>query len=103
MNNKLINRILASSLSNVFRVLPVITLTGPRQSGKTTLCRDLFPELPYVSLEDVTTLSELQSDPTAFFSRYQNGVIIGTKPLSYNNSVEFYFAPFLRLHSLQSI
>lgn len=76
MNNKLINRILASSLSDVFRILPVITLTGPRQSGKTTLCRDLFPELPYVSLEDVTTLSELQSDPKTFFSRYQNGVII---------------------------
>ncbi|MBP5523208.1 MAG: ATP-binding protein [Bacteroidaceae bacterium] len=76
MNNKLINRTLASSLSEVFRILPVITLTGPRQSGKTTLCRELFSGLPYVSLENVTTLSELQSDPTAFFSRYENGVII---------------------------
>ena len=33
------------------RKYPVLTLTGPRQSGKTTLCRGLFPRLPYLSLE----------------------------------------------------
>ena len=51
MSKQLINRTLASCISDVFRVLPVVTLTGPRQSGKTTLCRELFPDLPYVSLE----------------------------------------------------
>ena len=76
MNKQLINRTLASSFSGVFSILPVITLTGPRQSGKTTLCRELFPELPYVSLEDADTLAEVQADPKAFFNRYPSGVII---------------------------
>ena len=76
MSKQLINRTLASSFSNMFSVLPVITLTGPRQSGKTTLCRKLFPELPYVSLEDANMLAAVQADPKAFFNRYPNGVII---------------------------
>ena len=76
MNKQLINRTLASSFSDVFSVLPVITLTGPRQSGKTTLCREMFPELPYVSLEDADTLAEVQADPKAFFNRFPSGVII---------------------------
>lgn len=53
-----------------------MTLTGPRQSGKTTLCRELFPDLPYVSLEDADMLAEVQADPKAFFNRHPNGVII---------------------------
>ena len=76
MSKQLINRTLASSFSDVFSVLPVITLTGPRQSGKTTLCREQFPDLPYVSLEDADTLAEVQADPKAFFNRYPKGVII---------------------------
>jgi hypothetical protein len=76
MSKQLISRTLASSISGVFSYLPVITLTGPRQSGKTTLCRELFPDLPYVSLEDADTLAEVQADPKAFFNRHPNGVII---------------------------
>ena len=76
MSKSLINRTLATSFSDVFSVLPVITLTGPRQSGKTTLCRKQFPELPYVSLEDADTLAEVQADPKAFFNRHPKGVII---------------------------
>jgi len=76
MSKILINRTLASSFSDVFSVLPVITLTGPRQSGKTTLCRELFPDLPYVSLEDSDTLAEVQADPKAFFNHHPKGVII---------------------------
>lgn len=76
MSKQLINRTLATYISDVFSVLPVITLTGPRQSGKTTLCRELFPDLPYVSLEDADTLAEVQADPKAFFNRHPNGVII---------------------------
>ena len=76
MSKTLINRTLASSFSSVFSVLPVITLTGPRQSGKTTLCRELFPDLPYVSLEDSDTLAEVQADPKAFFNHHPKGVII---------------------------
>jgi len=76
MSKQLISRTLASSISGVFSYLPVITLTGPRQSGKTTLCREQFPDLPYVSFEHAATLAEVQADPMAFFNRYPNGVII---------------------------
>ena len=72
----MIQRTLAASISDVFRILPIITLTGPRQSGKTTLCRELFPDLPYVCLEHAATLAEIQSDPMAFLNRYPKGVII---------------------------
>lgn len=76
MSKPLIARDLAVSLSSVFNYLPVITLTGPRQSGKTTLCRHLFPDLPYTSLEQASTLAEVQTDPIAFLHRYEHGVII---------------------------
>ena len=76
MSKTLISRTLASSFSDVFSVLPVITLTGPRQSGKTTLCREQFPELPYVSFEHAATLADVQADPVAFLNRYPKGVII---------------------------
>jgi predicted AAA+ superfamily ATPase len=76
MSKQLIDRTLALSISDAFRVLPVVTLTGPRQSGKTTLCRELFPDLPYVSLEDAGVLAEVQADPKAFFNRHPKGLII---------------------------
>lgn len=60
----------------VFDYLPVITLTGPRQSGKTTLCRRIFGNLPYVNLEDESILSEIEYDPKRFLSKYPDGVII---------------------------
>lgn len=72
----LINRILKDVLASVFDYLPVVTLTGPRQSGKTTLCRKLFGELPYVNLEDESILSEIEYDPKRFLSKYPDGVII---------------------------
>ena len=72
----LINRILKDVLASVFDYLPVVTLTGPRQSGKTTLCRKLFGELPYVNLEDESILSEIEDDPKRFLSKYPDGVII---------------------------
>ena len=59
MNNLLINRELLSTINNIFRYFSVLTLTGPRQSGKTTLCRKLFGELPYYNLEDAATLAAI--------------------------------------------
>ncbi|MBQ3617889.1 MAG: ATP-binding protein [Bacteroidales bacterium] len=72
----LINRELKTILSKVFDILPVITLTGPRQSGKTTLCRRLFGNLPYVNLEDESILAEIEYDPKRFIAKYPEGVII---------------------------
>ena len=72
----LINREIKNILSSVFDYLPVITLTGPRQSGKTTLCRKLFGDLPYVNLEDESIRSEIEYDPKRFLAKYPDGVII---------------------------
>jgi predicted AAA+ superfamily ATPase len=55
---------------------PVVTLTGPRQSGKTTLCRMVFPELPYANLEDPETREFALSDPKGFLSRFPEGAVI---------------------------
>ena len=76
MNNKLINRDLESTIKEVYNHFPVITLTGPRQSGKTTLCRMVFPDMPYVNLEDLSTLAEVQADPKGFLGKHPNGLII---------------------------
>lgn len=76
MYNKLINRNLESTIKEVYNHFPVITLTGPRQSGKTTLCRMAFPDMPYVNFEDLSTLAEVQADPKGFLGKYPNGLII---------------------------
>ena len=76
MNNVLIDRNLLQTLGKVFRYFPVLTLTGPRQSGKTTLCRKLFAELPYYNLEDAATLASVQHDPKAFVLKHSEGMVI---------------------------
>ncbi len=55
---------------------PAVTLTGPRQSGKTTLCRAAFPEHPYVNLERPDTREFASDDPRAFLAQYPAGAII---------------------------
>ncbi len=55
---------------------PVVTLTGPRQSGKTTLCRQAFPHLPYANLEDANTRAFAQTDPRGFLAQYPGGAIL---------------------------
>ena len=55
---------------------PVVTLTGPRQSGKTTLCRKVFPDMAYVNLERPDVREYASTDPLGFLSAYENGVII---------------------------
>jgi predicted AAA+ superfamily ATPase len=53
-----------------------LVITGPRQSGKTTLARELFPEKPYVSLESPDERSRAVTDPRQFISRFPNGAIL---------------------------
>ena len=54
---------------------PVLTITGPRQSGKTTLSRVLAPDLPYFSLEDPDTRAFATEDPRAFLRQISDGAI----------------------------
>ena len=55
---------------------PVVTITGPRQSGKTTICKETFPDKKYVTLEDIDMRELAENDPRGFLSEYSNGVII---------------------------
>lgn len=55
---------------------PILTITGPRQSGKTTLCRAIFPGKPYVSLEQPDTRDFARRDPRGFLAAHAGGAIL---------------------------
>ena len=69
------SRNLAGTLLRLARQFPAIAVTGPRQSGKTTLMRQVFSGKPYVSLEDPVELAFAQSDPRSFLQRYARGAV----------------------------
>ena len=72
----MIPRNLAPTLLEVASYYPVVAVTGPRQSGKTTLCREAFPALPYVSLEPLDVRDYARRDPRAFLAEYCSGAVI---------------------------
>ena len=72
----MIERVLAGRLRAMAEKFPVVTVTGPRQSGKTTLCRSVFPGKPYVSLEAPDTREYALRDPRGFLSGYHAGAIL---------------------------
>lgn len=57
------------------RQYPVVAMLGPRQSGKTTLVKHVFPKKPYASLEDLDTRDYAINDPRGFLSKYSSGAI----------------------------
>lgn len=69
-------RLLEAALAALARQYPVLTLTGPRQSGKTTLCRRVFPGKAYVSLENPDTRRLAIEDPRGFLDGYPDGAIL---------------------------
>ena len=71
-----IARDLAPRLLQAAQKSPSITLTGPRQSGKTTLARTVFPGHKYVSLEALDTRAFATEDPRGFLAQYPDGAII---------------------------
>ncbi len=72
----LIDRDLAAALRERLRHYPVVTVTGPRQSGKTTLCRTLFRDRPYISLEGMDMRAYAREDPRGFIDEYRGGAVI---------------------------
>ncbi len=72
----LINRTAGGTATELARAYPVIVITGPRQSGKTTLTRASFPDKPYVSLEDPDQRDFAKEDPRRFLSRYPDGAVL---------------------------
>ena len=67
---------MADAIVEASRYFSVVTLTGPRQSGKSTLLRHLFKDTPYFSMEDLDIRQAVKLDPKGFLSQFQNGVII---------------------------
>jgi uncharacterized protein len=72
----MIARVLEPRLRDMAKKFPVVTVTGPRQSGKTTLCRAVFPRLPYVSLEELDTQAYAREDPRGFLSDHRDGAVL---------------------------
>lgn len=72
----MIPRHLAPKLLEMQHKYPVLFLTGPRQSGKTTLIKNLFPDLPYFLLEEPDTRQFALRDPRGFLANLPNGAIL---------------------------
>lgn len=72
----MISRTLEKKLHELTGYYPVVVVTGPRQSGKTTLCRMAFPDKPYVSLEALDIREYAITDPRGFLLEYADGAII---------------------------
>jgi predicted AAA+ superfamily ATPase len=72
----MILRSATQSLKRLAKGFPIVALAGPRQSGKTTLAKSVFPDKPYISLENPDEREFAESDPRGFLSRFAHGAIL---------------------------
>lgn len=72
----MIDRIIRDIVLERSRSFPVVAITGPRQSGKTTLSKMIFPEKEYVLLDDEVMKAMALSSPQDFLKAFPNGVVI---------------------------
>ena len=70
------DRTIEPILKELMSKYPVVTMTGPRQSGKTTLCRKVFPEMAYVNLEAPDERQFALDDPRGFLHAHRDGAIL---------------------------
>jgi len=71
-----LRRSLEARVRQYLEFFPAIAITGPRQSGKTTLVRSMLPDCPYVSFDDPEEVRASEIDPRGFLSRYPDRVIL---------------------------
>lgn len=71
----MIQRDASSKIKQLAKKFPAVGLLGPRQSGKTTLAKELFPKKPYVSFENQDNILLVTKDPRAFLDQYKTGAI----------------------------
>lgn len=72
----IVDRKLKKHIDFYAKKYPIIGLTGPRQSGKTTLLKEVFTDYTYISLENPDNRQFAESDPNAFLETYTNKVIL---------------------------
>lgn len=75
-SHKMIQRISAATLKIIAQGFPIVVVTGPRQSGKSTLVKTAFPDKPYVTFDDLDKLESAKSDPKRFLSQFTQGAVI---------------------------
>ncbi len=78
----MINRILSAQVAEFLRYYPIVSVFGPRQSGKTTLLQHQFPDLPYSSMEDPDQRRFALTDPRGFLDQFSGGSIIDEAQLA---------------------
>jgi hypothetical protein len=71
----MIQRDASTKIKQLAKKFPAVGLLGPRQSGKTTLAKELFPKKPYVSFENQDNILLVTKDPRAFLDQYKTGAI----------------------------
>ncbi len=76
MEENYIHRDIETVVKEAAQYFPVITITGPRQSGKTTMIKHLFENLKYYSLEDLDTRALAEEDPVRFLHLHEDGMIL---------------------------
>ena len=72
----MIDRELATEIKRIGEFFPALILTGPRQSGKTTLCKMTFPKYKYINLENPDEREKIMVDPLSFLKDNENGMVL---------------------------
>ena len=72
----MVNRTIVEGINAYMQRYPIVALTGPRQSGKTTLLKGMFPDFRYVSLENPDNRAFAENDPNGFLQLYDQKVIL---------------------------
>ncbi len=72
----MISRIISDKIQHLASKFPVISITGPRQSGKTTLVRQLFPDYLYINLEDPNYRLAAKESPRDLLNHNSKGIVI---------------------------
>ncbi|MFP4671827.1 MAG: ATP-binding protein [Desulfohalobiaceae bacterium] len=72
----MIKRDAQNTINNLLQGFPIVTITGPRQSGKTTLAKAMFSNKPYYSLEDPDVRQFVVDDPRGFLSGVSHGAVL---------------------------
>lgn len=72
----MIERKIAENIKELRKYYPILTITGPRQSGKTTLIKKIFSGKPYVLMENPDIRQRAEDDPVGFLSKYPQGAVL---------------------------